>query len=107
MKIAKRRDVLRTVRAVCKLSVIVFLADKGAQAGTKTGCLFSAAWLSWSHNCVTVDPWLCVPAFQQVCLYRTDGLKGSNKTSLVLYQARQYGLIFLRRPGGHSHELRD
>jgi len=29
----------------------------------------SAAWLSWSQNCVTVDPRLCVPVFQQVCLF--------------------------------------
>jgi hypothetical protein len=33
--------------------------------------LFSVAWLSWSQKFVTVDPWLCVPAFRRVCLYRT------------------------------------
>jgi hypothetical protein len=72
------------------LSVIVFLADKGAQADTETegvvfGGLAVVAALAVQH----VDPWLCVPAFRRVCLYRTDGLKGSNKTSLVLFQARR------------------
>ena len=43
---ATRRDVLRMVRVVCLLSVIVFLADKGAQAGRRPIDLFSAAWRS-------------------------------------------------------------
>jgi hypothetical protein len=36
MKIARRKEVLRTVCVVFVVSVIVFLADKGAQTATKT-----------------------------------------------------------------------
>lgn len=30
---------------------------------------FNAATGCHSHSIVTLDPWLCVPVFQQVCLY--------------------------------------
>src|SRR5687768_9557651 len=30
----------------------------------------SAAWRSWLRLRAALDPWLCVPAFRRVCLYR-------------------------------------
>ena len=34
--------------------------------------LSSETWLSWSRKRVTVDPWLCAPAFRRVCLDRKN-----------------------------------
>jgi hypothetical protein len=53
------------------------------------------------------DPWLCVPGFHRVCLYRSNGLKGTDfqkATSLSSFQARRHAnIIILRRPGDHGH----
>jgi hypothetical protein len=58
--------------------------DKGAQTGTQTDIVVFGNLAVMVTRGVTVDPWLCVPAFQQVCLYRTNSLEGANKTSLVI-----------------------
>lgn len=105
---------LRVVRAVCVLSVIVFLVDKGAQAGPKTNCLvFGGLAIMVRIVYREVHP-VCLANGRPIALRPplSRGLPLSNnrierykQKSLVLYQARQRIRYLLRRPGDRSHRV--
>jgi hypothetical protein len=72
-------------------AISILLLDKGAQS-SEFGFAFGGQAVV-AIGCIALDPWLCVPAFQRVCLYRTNN-KIPKKLSLVMdNQAQQNQLI--------------
>jgi hypothetical protein len=51
-------------------AISILLLDKGAHINPANFAFGGQAIIA--IRCIALDPWLCVPVFQRVCLYRTN-----------------------------------